>query len=182
MAAFDKRNLKPKACGCCGELYAPNSGSAQFCSDMCRLRAKSRSAKNGCTEFYGSLDKDGYGYLTLNGRKFMRAHRLSYMLNRGSIPDGMEVCHTCDNPSCINPEHLFLGTALDNKLDCIAKSRQCRGVNVRTNILSEADVLEIRKDSRVAREVAESYGVTRYAIYDIRSGKNWKWLSSGNAR
>lgn len=68
----------------------------------------------------------GYGRLRVNGEKQL-AHRVSFQLFRGPIPAGMLVCHTCDNPACINPSHLFLGTNQDNVTDCMAKGRH-RGI------------------------------------------------------
>jgi hypothetical protein len=71
-------------------------------------------------------DKNGYGIFSLKNRN-QRAHRLSYMWAKGEIPEDLEVCHTCDNPSCVNPEHLFLGTHKENGQDMSRKGRVRNG-------------------------------------------------------
>lgn len=78
--------------------------------------------EHSCWEWVGYKDKDGYGRLKTNQRD-LRAHRLSYELHKGVIPIGKLICHMCDNTSCVNPNHLFLGTRLDNSRDCIKKGR-----------------------------------------------------------
>lgn len=84
--------------------------------------AKSTTTDNGCIEWAGSKDKDGYGRIKKASGSY-KAHRLSYMLNIGDIPDDREICHKCDNPSCVNPDHLFVGTAKDNATDREIKGR-----------------------------------------------------------
>ncbi len=78
---------------------------------------------DGCWEWQAQRDKDGYGRIERVGRVF-RAHRAAYELAYGPIPDGLQVCHTCDNPPCIRPDHLFLGTSRDNWQDSIDKGRR----------------------------------------------------------
>lgn len=75
-----------------------------------------------CWHFCGARNEFGYGRMTFNGR-LQVAHRLSYQAFVGPIPDGLSVLHRCDNPSCINPDHLWLGTYSDNRRDCVAKGR-----------------------------------------------------------
>lgn len=77
----------------------------------------------GCWEWAGYRDKDGYGQFTPVHNKPVRAHRYSYEVINWKIPRGLLVCHRCDNPSCVSPSHLFLGTHKDNKLDSISKRR-----------------------------------------------------------
>lgn len=87
-----------------------------------RLLSRVSKLKNGCWEYVGYKDLLGYGEMAVQGQNW-RVHRLSYVVFKGQIPDGMQVCHSCDFRPCINPAHLWLGTHLDNQRDLIAKGR-----------------------------------------------------------
>lgn len=82
----------------------------------------------GCFVWMASKNNNGYGQLTING-KTCKASRLMWMMVNGDIPDGMHVLHKCDNPACVNPDHLFLGTHNENMSDKVAKNRQSRTGN-----------------------------------------------------
>ena len=91
-----------------------------------RLMDKVTKAENGCWIWFGAHNFDGYGHLTVS-RKVWSAHRFAYSIFTGDIPPGVCVCHTCDCPPCVNPEHLFLGTAKDNAKDKYEKGRGYSG-------------------------------------------------------
>ncbi len=81
----------------------------------------------GCWLWTGSRNQKGYGWSRIQGISTRMAHRISWLLHRGDIPEGVLVCHKCDTPSCVNPDHLFLGTQKDNLLDMSRKGRSYRG-------------------------------------------------------
>lgn len=119
----------------------------------------------------------GYGYFGFRG-KSMRAHRVSWILHFGEIPKGKIICHKCDNPSCVNPQHLFLGSWKDNSMD-----RQRKGRTKKEFIptkLNEIQVKEIRQKyipyKYGCRKLAEEYGVDHSMIWFIIKNKTWKHI------
>lgn len=165
-----------KACDCCGSKFEASCGAARFCSDKCHF--EHGTAKSGeCIEWTGAADKDGYGTVKLKGRRVFKAHRLSYTLNIGPVPDGLMVCHRCDNTKCVNPDHLFLGTAKDNKTDCVSKRRHVKGSELYWKAkLSEDDVRRIRSDTRSSYDVGPEYGVTPNTVQNVRARRTWKHI------
>jgi hypothetical protein len=148
------------------------------------FKSRYKKISNGCWEWNGYKDRDGYGVIGLMG-KYDKAHRISYRLNVGDIPKGMFVCHHCDNPPCVNPEHLFLGTPKDNTRDMINKGRRKDGGKPHLGEkngnakLSERDVIKILslrgKISHV--EISRMYNVHRSTITNIMSRKKWPHLN-----
>lgn len=131
---------------------------------------------DGCWEWQ-SYKRSGYGRLRLNG-KAVSAHRISYDSFVGPIPDGLLVCHTCDNRKCVNPEHLFLGTHADNGADMAQKGRAAdkSGLNNGRAKLTEADVLAIRADTRSGPKIAKEYGLSRQSVQNIRHKITWSHI------
>ena len=121
--------------------------------------------KDGCWDWRGYICASYKYPMISNGYRTMKASRVSWMLFRGDIPDGLCVLHKCDNQRCTNPEHLFLGTHLDNMRDMIAKKRDFNIKHVNTKIKDE-DVIYIRKMRGLvyARELAKRFGVTKDTI------------------
>lgn len=146
-----------------------------------RLKLRSAPSENGCIIFIGSKNSLGYGELSYKGKRF-RAHRLSYISHVGPIPDGMVVCHKCDNPPCINPEHLFIGTQADNLKDGRKKGRVAtpnpRGERHGLAKLSADKIVAIRKDQRTQREIAKEYGVHQTTIKNIKLNRTWKHVGA----
>lgn len=140
--------------------------------------------EKGCINWLGQKDKNGYGRIKQMKGKRIRAHRYSYQTFVEVIPEGYLVCHKCDNPSCVNPEHLFLGTPKDNSQD---RSKKGRGANnnltgiplrlLPNSKLTKEEVLQIRdllkSKALLNKEIAKLYGVHRSTILHIKKRFTW---------
>ena len=124
-----------------------------------------------CIKTTAKLDRDGYGRINGEG-----AHRIAYIQKFGPIPKGMIVMHTCDNPSCVNPQHLKLGTHKQNMEDMVSKDRSTRGERSHTAKLTNNDVLEIRASSLSNYKLAEKYNMHHTSIAAIRRRQTWKHI------
>jgi len=141
---------------------------------------------NECWPWTGFLDRDGYGRIRKGGRQpKLGAHRIAWQLAHGAIPDGLCVLHHCDNPFCMNPKHLFLGTHADNAQDRDNKGRQAKGDSIKLfgekngqAKLTREDIWAIRKDKRSQYVLGPLYGVDPTQISRIRRGVHWGWLHS----
>ena len=148
-----------------------------------RFWAKVAKRENGCWEWTGALNDTGYGVIGLGRREWglERAHRLSYMMHKGPIPEGKFVCHSCDNPSCVNPDHLFLGSCAENISDMVQKGRNAHGECSYAK-LTHAQVNEIRAIYAAGgisqRALGERYGISRSMVGLITRGERWAPCSS----
>jgi hypothetical protein len=133
----------------------------------------------GCWDWIGRRSKKGYGEIDLIQYSHPYTHRVSWCLHFGDIPDGMCVLHECDNPSCVNPDHLFLGTNQDNVDDKCRKGRHKVGMDTRSSKLTNEEVLEIRKlhnDHIRISDISRMYGRSYNTIRRITIGVTWKHL------
>lgn len=185
-----KSNMVQCVCEQCGAAFEKypcriKAGRGKYCSPACRNSARalpieerfwSKVAKSedGCWEWQGRPDKDGYGHIgAIDGRE-VKAHRLSYEMAYGPIPEGMLVCHSCDNPPCVRPDHLFLGTSQQNTADMIAKGR----MSLPGAKITAETVRAIRDRYAMGnvtmRVLAEEFGVSTPGICLIVNRVTWK--------
>jgi hypothetical protein len=125
-AHHSDQGVSTESAQCAPVQTTPTSYFHGFAKWRKRLWRNSLGAPSGCIEWIATTNRDGYGvfHIQINGRTTTTgAHKASYIAHKGPVPDGMQVCHSCDNPRCVNPDHLWLGTALDNTRDRIAKGR-----------------------------------------------------------
>lgn len=145
-----------------------------------RLERFSVKKESGCTEWIGHIEKTGYGSLRFKNKR-IKAHRASWIAHKGEIPEGLLVCHHCDNRKCINPDHLFIGTQYDNIQDMKRKNRdKFVGEDNGRAVLTEVGVIDIlkHKESGVLTraDLARKYNVSWDTIASIWKGTKWKHI------
>src|SRR5574343_126951 len=131
---------------------------------------------NECWEWLGSISNSGYGlWRRGSDHGFSKAaHRTAFLSTGKTIPPFYHVLHTCDNPICCNPGHLFLGTNQDNVDDKISKERHNHGSTHPASRLNEKQVIQILLDSRQHKDIAKDYGISRVQVTNIKLRKRWK--------
>lgn len=138
---------------------------------------------SGCWLWIGEIDAYGYGSLFLfkervsrgNWRKIrIKVHRQSWKIHRGEIHSGMEVCHSCDMPGCVNPEHLYLGTHRQNMDDRDRKGRLAQGERSPFSKISAKDVVAIRASTQTLAVLGARYGIAFQTVSEIRLGLIWR--------
>lgn len=142
-----------------------------------RFFARVGKLDSGCWIWLASLNT-GYGQFRLDTGKIILAHRYSYLIHKGNPIDGLVVMHTCDNPKCVNPDHLVLGTQAENIRDMHVKGRAKKrgliGVDHSMSKLDDGKVLEIRASTESVMALSKKFNVSRAVIYDVLSRKTWR--------
>lgn len=193
-----KPNQVPTTCQYCGAAFTRTPSrlrraTRHFCSRECdnewrrsrpvdsidtmRERFYERvvvSDEDSCWLWVGAYNGD-YGRMPRGRGRGFGAHRASYLIHHGEIPNGMEVCHSCDNPSCVNPYHLFAGTHADNMRDMKEKGKR-RGVLQARAKLTDADIPVIwrmRAEGHKQEDIAKRFGMSRTGIANVLQGHTW---------
>lgn len=178
------KEVVPLNCAYCGTSFLPAGRRANperaFCSTVCARKSRTKDPidrfwkyvqkeSHGCWIWIGGCTSDGYGsFSAIPGKQTMLAHRFSYQLHYGTLPD-LEICHSCDNPPCVNPNHLFPGTHTQNMRDAVAKGRLGNGLS-----------LEIAREIRALHRVlpnatiAERFNISESLVWFIVANKIWK--------
>jgi hypothetical protein len=153
-----------------GKLIRPPNTIAVFWSRVNKTQ--------GCWLWTAGRDPAGYGNFAMHGVSY-KAHRFSWMLQYGEPPSGMYICHRCDNPGCVNPQHLFCGTNSENQLDAVRKLRKRVGEMHHMAKLTGPEVREIKRllDLVSQERLAARYGVARSTIAHIAHGVTWKQIA-----
>lgn len=149
--------------------------------DKARFENKILKLTDGCWIWNAGTDKNGYGKFTYrdNGKKItVRANRYSFMLRYGFMPNSQSlVCHTCDNPRCVNPDHLFLGSSKENSEDMVIKGRSCKGEKHYAAKLQPKDILLIRElynNGITVKELLLKFNIkSSSTIYGIINNQTW---------
>ena len=181
-------------CEFCGTVFRVKCSNlrlgkvkGKFCSQFCYRRGLTTTEARfwasvvktpACWLWTRRLNKDGYGQMKPTGNRIdQHAHRISWQLHNGTIPDGLKVLHHCDNPPCVNPAHLFLGTDKDNSDDMMRKGRNrpLRGEQNAASKISVRDVMEIRR-RRTCGETLDSLA-RAFNVSDVTISRTVRRLS-----
>lgn len=195
---YESKNIEYE-CKTCGKKFKKRKsrkGPNKFCSKKCQFNNKPSEKiilkrlmksfekyvvkKESCWEWNGSICKNGYGNLN-SAQRYLgthRAHRISYILHKGDIPEDKMVLHICHNRVCVAPHHLYLGNHEDNMRDRDEANRQAKGSKQGSAKLTEEQVLKIKKSNLTKSELSREYGVSSTQIGRIKNRTNWKHIET----
>ncbi len=179
-----------RPCVTCGKIFLCSKPDVDKCSYKCGRLGHMYKVKDpkdrfykyvdkgaGCWEWKGHFARNGYGRFTAHPGRSVIASRFSWELEHGVIPDGAIVCHKCDNPKCVRPDHLFLGTNRDNVDDCVRKGRNTKGEMVGTAKLTADAVRGMREryaSGESQRKLALAFGVSQSTVWGVCNRILWK--------
>jgi hypothetical protein len=149
---------------------------ADYADDAYLMRRVSVQQETNCWEWKLSKVKGGYGKASLRGATLV-AHRAVWEARIGPVPEGMILCHSCDNPSCVNPSHLFLGTHQDNSADMVYKNRQAKGEKIFLTKLDVETVCKVRSEKGTYADIARRLGLKSGNVRLIKRGETWKHVA-----
>ena len=183
-------------CPVCQKHFFPFGSSQKYCSRKCWSEGSTKplaerffshvEKTDGCWLWTGSTDVFGYGKMTMRkpNKRPVATHRISWEIHFGAIPAGLLVCHKCDNPPCVNPDHLFLGTHADNNADMMRKGRQVitpmPGEKNQSAKLTEdqaREAIELRKQGQTLKQIGDRFHVSFSCIHLLVTGKKWAHLT-----
>ena len=170
-------NNKPRICLYCNKNFTATNPNHFYCSIPCRFWSKVNIVFNSCWEWQAGRQHE-YAEFRIKGFVH-RAHRIAYKLTCGKIPNGKCVLHKCDNPICVNPSHLFLGTRATNNRDKMEKGRSARGEKSWSAKLTEKEVIKIReyiKQGHSLKGLAKIFNVHPATISNIKAKYTWKHI------
>lgn len=164
-------------------FYSSHKDRGIWCSRKCQHNSTLKERffykvekTDSCWNWIGGKYSNGYGCMFV-GRKLTGAHRVSWMVHNGAIPSGMQILHRCDNPPCVNPDHLFLGSQLENIRDMLGKNR---GGQHKCRTVTASDVIAIRKEREETgasfKRIGEKYGFCANTAWMICTRKSWSNL------
>lgn len=155
------------------QVYKPSS------RELDRFWSKVRKSETGCWEWLAAKSSKGYGSF-MNDSGSRMAHRYSYLIHNGDLPDGLFVCHSCDNPGCVRPDHLELGDQFKNMGDASSRRRIAMGERQGLSKLTERDVeiiARLRQEGMSCYKLARVFGVAANTISRIFTGDHWNHVT-----
>lgn len=179
-----------RICKHCNKEFICTNPMKKYCSNECQFLDKLKRVSSGCIEWQGSRNIQNYGIMRINSKAYP-AHRFSWERLHGPIPKDLIICHKCDNPCCVNPEHLFLGTKYDNNHDRSLKGRSGKrtyspeekkrysqlfsGENNSTSRLTNKQVEQIitLKGQYSYSQIAKMFNISKCTITSIFNGRAW---------
>lgn len=170
--------FKPKPCSACGAQFIPRSTKSRTCSPECAIAEKATIDRR--TDCWNVPPTPGLNYGHISWGRQDYAHRFSYSHLNGPIPKGQFVRHKCDTPTCVNPDHLELGSHNDNMRDMVERGRSGAGEKNSCAKLTAVEVVAIYKSDEPRSVLAKRYGISKANVRSIKVGNSWAKVTGAN--